>query len=290
MAEDQRKPIGLPRGSQEPSLVSLESILEYLSCPLKVRYREWGATGPEIEPAEVVRMAVEMGVVAFCRAILKPWTTKQRAGTIACEAFEEALREHHQTLRDNQATFSEHFSRGLKVLKDLVIMADHPLFKGISGPMAAVVARIEDVEVISSILGVVEIGSGGGEPPAYAVVHIERASPFKRTTDRVREGYLFTVYRQLLQGDLHRSPLEILRIDPWEAKISRHSITQDDQRVFEALTRVAVRGMEAKLYPPQPLKENCRVCIYDKACRMSYARPDPLPWMKPEFLKAWREP
>lgn len=263
--------------------ISIQDIVLYAQCPLKYRYNSWSNTYRHTDTRDAVSDSLSYALSAYMKEAMLPSSTPTRCVDRAIKAFKKKLSWYDiNDLLVSGTKFAEHFNFGLILIKNfhnhININYDVP----IAGPFEASY-QIDDYVITGPILGTIAYNQASRTECKFGIVQVREFPSRKFVHERLLEGFSYGVIRSLTKG-LKSYPLSITNIDPVKRDIKRYAISQDDQKIFEALARACIAGIKNNVYVPQPLISNCRTCFYYKSCDISLSSPNISDWRIKEFI------
>jgi hypothetical protein len=267
------------------NVFDLEDIITYCKCPLRLRYKKWGAEEKVVDAREAICIASKNAI----RAYLSQGTNKIASPSLALDkatkVFKKTLVEYDQLgLFSGDINWAVHLNFGLVMIRRFHEKINHLVDRPILGPVSCSYPIGDDV-VVGDLDGFIAFSVESRQELRFGVVTISQRPSSRSAWERIREGFAYGSFRQLTEG-LKTSPVSIVNVDPWSRKIEEYSVGPEDKYEFETLAGAAIQGMRHGIYVPQPIKANCRTCPYDRSCQIKYARYGEVPWHKKEFLSS----
>lgn len=266
--------------------VSLDDILAYGKCPLRARYRRWGAVEPASLP-EIVSRAIEVGVGAFLTEASRPdapqKTNPIRCLSVAHAAYRTAIGRQPEAAREEGPSFLLRYNRGLIALNEFAAYF-RPVFDAILFGASTMSIPVDDDSVYGLVTGLLLVNENGDpSEQELQVVHVSSHSKRPSTWDRFRMGFSYAAVRDSLGVASYRH-LAVLHFNPEETSFKPTAISASDRAVFLSLARTAIAGMKAEIYPPQPSQAGCSVCPFSPTCDLRLAQPVVSEKLRRDFL------
>lgn len=266
-----------------PNRYDIEDLIAYAKCPLRYRFKSWGGVEKVIDAREAIRLSTRGAIRGYLSSTLSgPKVALERA-TGAYKA--SLLKYDSDGLFNGDANWLVNFNFGLVLIREF-----HELFNlnrdcPISGPKNCSV-ELDNNVISGDIDGFISFNVDRRAELKFGIVSVSQRPTVRSTWERMREGFAFSAFRKILGNLESVTPVFMINVDPWQREITQYQIGRDDKEEFETLSRISIRGIEAGVFMPQPIKSNCRTCPFDKDCDIKYARPGEHPWHKTEFLSS----
>ena len=267
--------------------ISLTVFMDYVQCPLRARYKLW--TGKEevlSDPNDAATECAALAIGAYMKEVAQNNGDRQRALAKAFDVYRYYLLKCDQAGVFDSVFFASTYNHGLALIGefDRFIKPDHdrPVFGAF--PMMSYVNKTDSIT--GFLGGLIAFSDKNKQERHYGVVVIAEDSPVSLLKGHLLEGFAYNVGRQAM-GELKDFPLCIVRVDPRKHKVYKYNVTREDLIAFESLSKAVIHGIKNNVFMPQPSKEVCRSCPYEKACHPRYAQPDINDYWKKEFLTAY---
>ena len=263
------------------TVVDLEDILTYLQCPLKVRYKIWGAKETLADPRLVVIDAFRHGLRTLMTGLVRDGRKRAKSSFAAIHAYETRIKHYVDTatLKDDTASW---YIYGVELLRSFDLSLNPSTDVPIVGYMPDMIAKVGDIYVRGHIDGLISYNGEVDADAHYGIVHVHKAEKPRPPWEVVQEGFLYAAARQATAG-LRSYPMMVVRLDPFNKTLTKVPISQRDNRSFEALVLAAHAGITNGVFVPQPSKAMCGRCSFENVCSLRYARPGNQPWLEREF-------
>lgn len=270
-----------PRKAQGSNVYKIEDLIAYAKCPLRYRLGTWDSTETVVDAREAIRISTKEAIRAYLGSTLSgPKVALERA----TGAYKRKLIEYdNQGLFDGDVNWLVNFNFGLVLIREFHELLDLNRDCPIAGPKNCSVELDGDI-VQGDLDGFLSFNVDKRSELRFGIVSVSQKPVMRATWDRMREGFAFSAFRKILGNLQTVTPVTMINVDPWARKITEYQIGRSDKEEYETLARVAINGIKAEVFMPQPVKANCRTCPFDKSCDIKYARPGEHTWHKREFL------
>lgn len=266
-------------------ILPLETLLAYGRCPLRARYRLWGAPERTLTLREAILEGVKDGIAAFLGSAASG-RTKGGAIKNALAAYQARLSTLDRAkLLGAEFGFMSEFNRGLAILNSFVSSLAPKRDAVVHGRIPAEVVIDEDL-VQGDVLGLVSLNDSEPSERIFSVVLAGWEEKVPSTWDRLQQGFSYHFLRQSLGKEFHKGNQSgLLVVEMNSGKTKRRGVTADEDKVFVALARATIAGVKANVFPPQPSRLVCHECPYERACQLRYADPLVSDYSRRQFLE-----
>lgn len=267
--------------SHRSNIYHLEDILTYYKCPLRQKYRSWGAVEIKIDAREAVEQAATGSIGAYLQEAAKPNASRAKALESATKHYKSILLHHDKNhVFDGTGQFVEHFNFGLVVIRRFDELLNPLYDRPVHGPIE-LTYELDGYAILGHLTGLISFNDKSSAERTYGVVLVGPSNPARTTWERIQEGFVYGTIRRALSGMKHY-PIQLIRIDPHKKKTQVSIVSNEDLATFEALSITAIKGIEAGVFPPQPSQVACGLCPFERACKLKYSKTDK--WTKASFL------
>ena len=276
------------------AIYKLDDVLAYGYCGLKYRYRSWGVPDGHTNLSSVFDEATVNAIGAYLTLAADSnrnnVRTKVHVRNKALDYMrQELVRLKAQTYEEVGTSFMARFQKSMALLSKFDDTIDPRKDVVVHGRIPA---RVDLGEYIieGDILGIISYDDSNTASRIYAVVEVTpQGEKGSSMWGRIRSGFAYCFLKQSLGDDLKlsRAP-ELLSIDPNLGRLSRDKVPSREEDIFVSLAKVACRGIESRVYPPQPSRTRCGNCSYSPACDLRYALPDLSEYHRKNFTEAMR--